>query len=193
MTRYSVVLALALSPAWAQLPVPAGTTAAAATLNRIAPQQRADGATINSGLEKLERFCDERLESTGAPDAIQLRGFTRGLRLSDYGAVFTSEVDLVATPTINPFSTQRTMTPVQVKDVHQRKLKNLPLLQQAMRDIIMNSAKALEPELAAEGRIVVAVRLLYQSWEDRSGLPSTIVMKGQRGALQTGKIEEELQ
>ena len=106
-----------------------------------------------------------------------VRGFTRGLRLDDYGAVFTTEVDLVATPTVNMF--QHSITPEQATDVHRRKLGNLPALRKAIREMVLASAGALTT-LAPEGHIVVAVRLLYQPWEDRTGLPSEILMKASR-------------
>jgi hypothetical protein len=173
----ALALALTLTPAWCQL-------------RPIRPMAPAAAPAPGAGLDALEKTFDDVLQTTGIPDPIQLRGFTRGLQLSGYGTVFTAEVDLVATPTINIF--QRTISPQQASAAHQRKLTNLPLLRKAMREMILNSANALTA-LAPEDRIVVAVRLLYQSWEDRTGLPGLILMKGQRSAIQAGNIEVEEQ
>jgi hypothetical protein len=171
----AMLLAAALAPAWGQVkpmtPPPAPAAAAPA-----------------ANLRNIEKNFDLALQTAGVAGPIQLRGFTRGLQLSDYGAVFTAEVDLVATPTINIF--QSSISPEQAQDVHQRKLTNLTALRKSMRETIGNTATALT-SLLPEGRIVVAVRLLYQSWENRAGLPACIVMKGTRGAILAGNVEVE--
>ena len=41
--------------------------------------------------------------------------------------------------------------------------------------------------------MVVAVRLLYQPWEDTPGLPGQIVMKGDRQSALAGDIQTEEQ
>jgi hypothetical protein len=40
-------------------------------------------------------------------------------------------------------------------------------------------------------QVVVAVRVLYQPWEDTGGLPGQIVMKGSRKAALSGDIQTE--
>jgi hypothetical protein len=184
VNRRFLVFALALAPAWAQFPhaVPGGPAASTA---KVPPVR---GAATGSGLDALERDFDDKLAVTGLTDRIMVRGYTRGLRLDDYGAVFTAEVDLVATPTINMF--QRVIKPEQVAEVHRRKLDNLAVLRKAMREMMTDSAGALT-SLAPEGHIVVAVRLLYQSWEDHTGLPSEILMKASRQSAQAGDIQTD--
>lgn len=195
MIRIFPALALALAPVWGQVrPMPVPTTTAASVVKPPAAKTLPAGA----GLEVLEKNFDDRLEATGAQlptgarDAVQLRGFTRALKLTDYGAVFTAEVDLVASPT--PFNMfQRSISPEVAKQVHERKLVNLPILQKTMREMIADSAKSLEPAMMPDARIVLAVRLLYQSWEDRTGLPGTILLKGKLSDILAGRIEEEIQ
>jgi len=183
MNRRFLVVALALAPAWAQIrPVASAAPAPAAapgSLKTLPP---------GSGLGALEKDFDDNLQATGLPDHVILRGFTRGLRIDDYGAVFTAEVDLVVTPTLNMF--QHTISADQAREVHRRKLGNLPELRKTMRNMMTTSASTLTA-LAPEGHIVVAVRLEYQSWEDRTGLPSQIVMKASRQSALAGDIQTQ--
>ena len=188
MNRRFLVFALALAPAWAQFPR-ASTGAPPPATNAAAKVPAAVKAPLpGAGLDVLEKDFDDNLVVTGLPDRVMVRGFTRGLRLDDYGAVFTAEVDLVATPTVNMFS--HTISPDQAREVHRRKLGNLPALRKAMREMMVTSANALTA-LAPEGHIVVAVRLLYQPWEDRAGLPSEILMKASRQSAQAGDIQTD--
>jgi len=176
MKRGSWILWLALVPAFAQIRMAA--TAPVVPAIKAPPP--------GSSLSALEKNFDDNLQITGVPDRLQSRGFTRALRIDDYGAVFTAEVDLVAAPTLNPF--QMSISPQQASEVHQRKLTNLVLLRKTMREMMTTSANALTA-LAPEGHIVVAVRLAYQSWEQREGLPAQIVMKASRQDAQAGQIQ----
>ena len=63
--------------------------------------------------------------------------------------------------------------------IHQRKAAKLPLLKQAMREMLAASAASLTA-LPADDQIVVAVTLFYFSWEDRTGLPSQILMQASK-------------
>jgi hypothetical protein len=171
---------LALAPAWGQIRLP--------TTGAVAPSVKAPAP--GAGLPALEKSFDDALQVIGAPDRVQLRGFTRGIKIDDYGVIFTAEVDLVMTPTINIF--QGTITPAQTKDVHERKLTNLELLRKAIREMMTTSANTLTA-LPMDSHMVVAVRLAYQSWEDHGGLPSSILMKGLRRDVLAGNIQTEEQ
>jgi hypothetical protein len=82
--------------------------------------------------------------------------------------------------------------PEEVAKIHQRKLDHLPLLRKTMQGMWRDAATALTSMPDSE-QIVLAVRLLYQPWEDTTGLPGQIVMKGARKAALTGDIETEEQ
>jgi len=128
----------------------------------------------------VEVAMDKRLRAATLDDPVEILGSTRGLYLEGYGAVFTTEVSLVLTPGINPFHQE--IKPDEVKRMHDRKLKRLPLLRQAMREMMTTAAGALDA-LPQHEQMVLAVRLLYLSWEDTSGLPSQVVMKVDRATL----------
>jgi len=148
---------------------------------KIAPQAFTD----------LEKRFDNKLAATGSPnDPIDLLGTTRGLYLDGYGAVFTTELSLIITPTVNPF--RKEITKEEAARVHQRKVARLPLLKQAMMEMMRTSAMALI-QIPDNQQVVVAVRLLYLPWEDTTGLPAQVLMSASRRGVLNGDIKTEEQ
>jgi hypothetical protein len=182
MRTAAALLALAVAPAWTQFtPVRAvpNTLPNAVKAMKIAPQT----------FTELERRFDGLLAKTGsANDPVDLLGATRGLYLDGYGAVFTTELSLIVTPTINPFRQQ--ITKEEAAGVHQRKLARLPLLKQAMAEMMKNSAMTLI-QIPDSQQIVLAVRLLYLPYEDSTGLPAQVLMVGTRREILNGSIKTE--
>jgi hypothetical protein len=82
------------------------------------------------------------------------------------------------------------MTEPEKEKIRQRKLDRLPALRQAMRDAWRDSATTLT-SIPDSQQVVVAVRLLYLSWEDTHGLPGEIVMKGDRRTALAGAPQTE--
>jgi len=117
-----------------------------------------------------------------------LLGTARALYLPGYGAVVTQEVSLIVTPTITPF--HQSISPQEVVQVHKVKVDRLPVIRQTMRDMWASTAAALSMVPNNE-QIVIAVRLLYKSWEDTKGLPGQIILRGSRGAGVAGLQTEE--
>ena len=127
----------------------------------------------------IERTLDNRILKATADDPADILGSTRGLYLEGYGAVFTTEVSIVFTPGLTPF---RQVTPDEIKRLHDRKLKHVPVLRQAARDMLTAAAGALD-SMPPNERVVVALRFLYLPWEDTAGLPSELVMQADRATL----------
>jgi len=154
-------------------------------------------ATIALGtLSTLENGFDGKLAGFNVNDPIDLLGRTRGIYLDGYGVVFTTEISLIVTPSINPF--HPAMTPAEVATVHQRKLARLPALPDMMKDMVHAAAKTLQVASASGAQIpydqhvVVAFRLLYLPWEDTSGLPGLLIAKADlRSALNNDITVEE--
>ena len=136
------------------------------------PQQKQ--AVSREALAAVEKSFDGRLASLGQEEPFDLLGNTRGIYLEGFGVVFTTEVSPIITPGISPF--RPTISKEMVERIHKKKLERIPLLKQAMREMLVSSAVALGA-LPADEQIAVGVTLLYYSWEDRSGLPSQIVMQ----------------
>lgn len=145
--------------------------------------------SMRQAVSDEEKHLDTKLSQVGGKDKVYILGLARGLYLAGYGTVFTQEIDLIESPHANPFHQQ--ITPQEAAAVHQRKLENLAALRKALRDLWTDAAAALSP-MPDNEQVVVAVRLLYQPWEDRSSLPSQIVLKGSRKANPaTLQLEEQ--
>jgi hypothetical protein len=133
-----------------------------------------------ASIRAMEKSFDKLVLTPGAEAPFDLLGNTRGVYLEGYGAVFTSEVSLLVTATVNPF--QVTIPKVYATKVHAQKLQRVPLLKRSMQDALLATAASLDGVPANE-KIVVGVSIFYYSWEDTSGLPSQIVMQAERQKL----------
>jgi len=131
------------------------------------------GIVSMSALKVVEQFTDAQFKV----EPWEMLGDTRGSYLPGYGAVFTFEMSLVHAPMIWPF--QMTITPEEKNSIHNRKLKQLPVLKQSMRDLIVKSASTLTT-LPASENIVFEAHLLSQPYEEQEGLPWRLTMTAQR-------------
>jgi hypothetical protein len=136
----------------------------------------------------LEDGFNLKLTTFNPGDAVYMLGLTRGVYLQGYGVVFSTELDLVQSPTINPFHQQ--ILPEEVAATHARKVKQLPLLRKAVLEQMMTCAKNLDAVPASE-QIVMVVRLDYQAWEKMAGLPSQILLRADRKSAAAGDIQVE--
>jgi hypothetical protein len=142
-------------------------------------------------LNELEKRFDGKLAAIGnVNDPLDLLGTTRGLYLEGFGAVFTTELSLIVTPSINPF--HQTITEQEKAKTHQRKIDRLPLLRKAMREMVRTAAMSLI-QIPDTQQIVLAVRLDYLRYEDTMGLPGLIVMRADRKSALADNITEDQQ
>jgi hypothetical protein len=177
MRTAGIVLLLAALPAAAQM--------AARPVTAPAPS---DPARISlDTVRGLERTFDAKLDSV-QPQPVNVMGATRGLYLPGYGLVLTAELDLTLTPTAGGLL-HRVITPADAAAIHQRKLAQLPVLQKLMRDMVAAAARQVDT-MPDNERIVLSVRLWYQAYEDRSGLPSQLLMAADRKSAMSGQIME---
>ena len=189
MKTAALALLLAAWPAAAQIAVrpgapPAAASAAAASAAAYLTDQSRLSLDV---VRNLERDFDARLDAV-RPEPINVMGATRGLYLPGYGLVLTAELDLTLTPTADGLL-RRVITPADAAAIHQRKLAQLPVIERLMRDMVAASARQAGA-LPDNERIVMAVRLWYQSFEDRTGLPSQILMTADRKSALSGQIME---
>jgi len=175
------LLLLALTPAWGQI-----AKRAALTAPTVAPKPVRLTTSI---IGELEKTFDGRLMSMAdANEPVEILGDTRGLQLDNYGLVFTTEVSLVRTPSINPF--QKEIPKAVQERVHLRRVERLPLLRAAMKEMLRNMAAA-GAQLPATQQMVLAVRLWYGSWEDTAGMPRQIIARANRADAAKGIMETE--
>lgn len=152
----------------------AAALALAATLWAVAPAVKRDS------LAAVEKNFKQKLEGMQS----EILSAPSGLYIPDYGAVFTSEVILAYTPTLNPF--HLTITPEEKKDVLKRKQERLPVLRQNLRQLLLDSSATLD-NLPANEQIVMSVTSFNYNWELTDGLPSQIQVRGMRSALLEAK------
>jgi hypothetical protein len=189
MRTAAALLSLAVAAAWGQIaPQPVR-----AVSNRAAPPDMPNpvkGMKIApQTFTLLEKRFDNELAAIGGPnDPIDLLGATRGLYLNGYGAVFTTELSLIITPTVNPF--RKEITKEEAARVHQRKLERLPVLKRAMAEMMRNSAMTLV-QIPDSQQIVLAVRLLYLPYEDTTDLPAQVLMSATRREVLNGSVKTE--
>ncbi len=138
-----------------------------------------------AALAGVEKIVDGGLANPA--DAFDILGFTRGVYLEGYGAVFSTELNLALTPNLSPF--HPVPGKIEIARIHERKVQRLPLLKQKMREMMIASAASLE-NLPPREQVVLAVSLIHYSWEDYSGLPSQIVMQAERQKLLSNATRE---
>ena len=190
-----VTVLLVLAPAVAQIrpagikqPVP--TTEAA----RVAPAPATtpDGGTpvvkpavSFNELRVLQTGLDQDLASYDYNDSIDVIGRTRGVYLSDYGVIFTTELSPIVTPAITPFVQK--IPPEMKAAVHKRKLERIPAVKKIMGETMKRAAENLAM-LPDNQQIVLVVKVLYLPYEDTTQLPTQIMMKGDKRAAMTGRF-----
>jgi hypothetical protein len=162
---------------------------AQAPLKVAAVNPTGTSASMRPAIADAEKRLDSKIEEVGGKDHVYVLGLTRGLYLPGYGAVFTQELDLIESPRPNPFRQQ--IGEKEAASVHQRKIGNLAALRKAVREMWADAAASL-PAMPENEQIVLSVRMLYQPWEDVTGLPSEIILKGPRKASPAAiQVEEQ--
>jgi len=191
--KYAALFLLAV-PAFSQ--IASRPTPAAASMPPSAGARAILGAPKASRIPlstfvTLERGFDAKLAAMNDRNGpVDLLGATRGMYLDGYGVVFTTEMGLVATPTVNPFNS--TITEQQKNQVHSAKVTRLPILKKVMTEMVRNVATNLS-QVADNQQIVIAVRLDYLTWENTTGLPGLVVAKADRRSAMAGTIDIEEQ
>src|SRR5436190_650975 len=179
--KYAALLLILLGSADAQLAKPVASVAVPGPEPVIGSKS---SKIVRGTLTALEKRLDGMLFDVGTVnEPLDILGPTRGIYLEGYGTVFSSELSLVLTPTINPFN--QTITKETIMRVHQRKLDRLPQLRKAMREMMRVVGLTLF-QVPENQQIVMVVRLDYLSWEDTSGMPGQILMRADRHTAMTG-------
>jgi hypothetical protein len=184
------LLLLAAAPLFAQ--VAARPTATAANMPpgsaAVTTSLPKTGSRIPlSAFVNIERTFDAKVSAMASDNLgpVDLLGATRGVYLDGFGVVFTTEMGLIQTPTINPFNT--TITQAQKDRVHAAKIKRLPALKNAIVETLRVIAASLT-QVPEDQQVVLAVRLDYSSWEKTAGLPGLITARADRRSAQAGNI-----
>jgi hypothetical protein len=138
----------------------------------------------------VEKSLDGGIRAINVNEPIDLLGFTRGVYLPGYGVVFSSEINLVLT-IITPFRPEP--KGAELQELKARKQRRLAVMRAWMHDALVGAGAALD-QVPAQERVVFAMTLFYQSFEDRTGMPSQIIIEAPRQALsdfKAGHISRE--
>jgi hypothetical protein len=147
---------------------------AASTIASDAPRVSRDQ------LVAVEKSLDSRYAKLWDDTQIVVLGPTRGIYLEGYGAVMTSEVDVVAGPTL--LFMRGPLNKDEIEKFRQKKIGRVPDLRKAVRQALIDSAASLD-NVPAEEQIVVVAMLSKYPWEDFKGLPHQIMMQAQKKKL----------
>jgi hypothetical protein len=187
----TAALILVALPALAQIPTRPTPAAAVPKGGAVAVNRGAFAKIPLSTFVQLERGFDEKLRALGAGgEPIDPLGATRGIYLEGYGVVFTAEIGLVVTPTLNPF--RSSISEAAKTQVHSAKVSRLAALRKVVQEMVTNVATNMG-QVPEDQQVVVAVRLAYASWEKTAGLPGLIVAKADRRSAMGGQIKLEEQ
>ena len=130
-------------------------------------------------LDAMKRQVDQEFRSADGSRPVATSA-TRSIYLPGYGAVFSIEVNLAPTGSLSPF--RRSYAADEIQAINQRKRGGLEPLRRKMRQILVEHGAALTG-LAPDLQVALAVTLFHFPWEDRTQLPSQIVIAARRGAL----------
>lgn len=189
MKSWILTVALA-APLAAQVGPPPRRMAAAAPAAAPSATAGPKITITRQTFKPLEDDFNLKLSTFNPAEPVYMLGLTRGFYLQGYGAVFSVELDLIQSPTVNPF--HGAIGRQDVVSTHARKLKQLPLLQQALRNQMIACAKGLDA-VPADQQLVMVVRLDYQPWEDTDKLPSQIVLSADRKSAEAGNVQVDEQ
>lgn len=155
--------------------------AAAAALCFAAVEPAVSRATISA----IEGTINQTL-SAGPADPYELLGTARGTYLTGYGTLFTFELDLINAGPISPNPFKPKVTPQEVATTREKKMKNLAILKDSMRSLMMNASGTLEG-MPGNERVSMEAFLFYYSWENSKDMPRHVFMTAEKRKLQEAK------
>ena len=141
----------------------------------------ADSPKVNRGMiEAMERSLDNKITALWPLDPAEVLGVSQGAYIQGYGAIFLSEVNLAPAAGISPF--HPTVSADEIRRTHEKKVQRMGAIRNAMRAMLVDSARSLD-SVPADEQVAVGVTLFYWKWENHDGLPAQIVMHAARKAL----------
>ena len=144
------------------------------------------GASISprvsrNNLAGLETMADQKLIALEVNKPGKLLGATRGVYLDGYGAVFTTEVDLIAFAAPNPFRPAYNRAEVAKLKLRSRAVLNF---EAANAGIARTHGSGSGRSADKNEQIAIAVTIPYWPWEESTGMPRQILMQATKSALQ---------
>ncbi len=143
-----------------------------------------------NNLAGLEQATDAKLKALEVNEPGSLLGATRGVYLEGYGAVFTTELDLLGFAAPNPF--RPAYSKAEIAKLKLRKQGRIVMMKHRMQESLVIMAQQLEGVPANE-QIALAITIPYWPWEEATGMPRQILMQAPKSALlDPGKLNASL-
>ena len=130
-------------------------------------------------MESVEDSINDKFRSSIA-DPYNLLGTSRCTYIEGYGAVMTVEIQLVFATGVNPW--HPAYSPQEIAALHDREVKKLPVLRDAMRSLMASSAATLD-SLPLNQKVTFEARLWRYNWQDSKGIPRRILMSAEKSKL----------
>ena len=145
----------------------------------------AESRVSRASIVTAEHMIDEKINAYST-DPYHPLGDARGTYLEGYGVLFTNELDLVNTGalTMSPF--KPTVSKEELAGFHERKVKKLAELKDAMRTMLVNASGILEG-LPPNERVAMEAILYSHSWEITRDLPHRVFMSAEKQKLVNAK------
>jgi len=149
----------------------------------------ADGPKVNRGMiEAMQHSLDNKLSGLWPQDPAEVLGLSQGTYIQGYGAILLGEVNLAPAAGISPF--HPTVSADEVRRTREKKVQRMAALRNAMRAMLVDSARSLD-SVPPDEQVAVGLSLFYWKWENREGLPAQIVMHAPRKLpLQSASAEQ---
>ncbi len=135
-----------------------------------------------TALEGFESRFEAKLGQIPPPFPFQVLFPAPAIYVPGVGVMLSSIVSLSYLDEPSPF--RGPFTPKELATFRERKVQRLPILEQDMREVMVETAAASDIDpVPPNERIVLGVTLFYFKWEDSSGLPRQIVMSAEKQKL----------
>lgn len=138
-----------------------------------------ESAVSRKSMQAVEDNLNDAFRAN-APDPYNLLGTARGSYIPGYGTLFTVELQLLFVMPPNPF--KHDISPQEIDSIHERKLKKIPVLKEAMRNQMLNASRTMDG-LPLNEHVAMEVILFSFSFENPKGLPQRIFMTAEKGKL----------
>lgn len=151
------------------------TTAVAA---KAQPAQPPSGPSA-SEMEAVDKACDASIRGFSIDKPLDHLLPTHGVYIEGYGAVFVTDVNLVALPPLFGFGH---VNKTDLARIHESKVKRLPEVRKLMAQILLAASGTLA-HLPPDEHILLHINFYSMNGEDRTGLPSAISVQGKKKDL----------
>jgi len=131
-------------------------------------------------LEAVDKACDASIRGYSIDAPLDHLLPTHGMYIEGYGAVFITDVNLVALPPLFGFGGH--IAKGELARIHDSKIKRLPEVRKLMTQMLLAASGTLV-SLAPDESILLHFNFYTLELEDRTGLPKSMSVQGKKRDL----------